>query len=138
METEQAVILSKEAIKATRSLSHHQNTELPHVSSASQKDIEELMKKHDYLTAALEAVKTSNGRALTLFTMLVEINILLANFERQSKEAGIDLVEHPYYLKWMQLKFDILRHFERMKLDFAKLEASVAKKIENDTIISFE
>jgi hypothetical protein len=96
------------------------------------------MRKHDYLTAALEAVKTSNGRALTLFTMLVEINILLANFERQSKEAGIDLVEHPYYLKWMQLKFDILRHFERMKLDFAKLEASVAKKIENDTIISFE
>lgn len=84
--------------------------------------------KLEAMKIAIDILRSQDARALTLFSMLTEINMLLADFERDARDKGIKLINHPQYLKWQQLKFEILKHYDRIKFDLTKLQAESAMK----------
>lgn len=92
--------------------------------------------KQEAMKIAMDILRSQDTRALTLFSMLTEINMMMARFEKEAREREIELINHPNYLKWQQLKFEILKHYDRIKFDLTKLQAETAmgSKREEDVL----
>lgn len=108
------------------------NVELPSTGSFAKDMMLKLaihQEKMEAMKIAIEVLKSQDQRALTLYSMLIEINLLLAHYE--NTKSPEELVQDQNYHKWMQTKLEILKHYERMKFDLEKIK--VENKIKNMT-----
>jgi hypothetical protein len=85
-----------------------------------------LKEKQEAMNMAMEILRSQDTRALTMFSTLTEINMLLSQFEKDANQRNISLINNPHYLRWTQLKVDILKHYDRIKFDLTKLHAESA------------
>jgi|2_EtaG_2_1085320.scaffolds.fasta_scaffold01801_8 hypothetical protein len=113
--------------------------ELPSTGSYSQDMILKLgayQEKMDAMKVAMDVLRSRDSRALSMFSQLIEINMMLAKFEKESQEKGIELLNHQPYLKWQLLKFEILKHYDKIKFDLTKLQAETVmnSKTEEDVL----
>ena len=116
-----------------------QNLELPSTGSIGKDMVIKLaayQEKMEAMRLAMDILRSQDARALGLFSMLTEINMMLSKFEQEALEKGIELINHPNYYKWQTMKLDILKHYDRIKFDLTKLQAESAmhSKREDDVL----
>lgn len=88
-----------------------------------------LKEKQDAMQVALQLLGSGDKRALTLYNQLLDVQGKLARLEQEYEGNAKALLMNPMYLKWQQLVFDILKHFNKMQFDLAKVK--VENKIKN-------
>ena len=113
--------------------------DLPSTGSVSKDMVIKLaayQEKMEAMRLAMDILRSQDTRALGLFSMLTEINMMLSKFEQDASEKGIELINHPNYLKWQTMKLDILKHYDRIKFDLTKLhaESAMQSKREDDVL----
>jgi hypothetical protein len=95
--------------------------------------------KQEAMNTAIEILRSHDARGLSLYNMLIEINLLLAEHERNAREKEKSLVEDKDYLNWMKTKLDIIKHYEKMQFDLEKIkvEAKVKSIAKHDDDVLF-
>ena len=78
--------------------------------------------KQEAVAVAMDLLRSRDARALGMYNQLVQLEMKLANFEAMHANDAVTLMNNPMYLNWQKLKFEILKHFERMKFDLEKIK----------------